>query len=116
VRNRELFGHEPFGITTDEEFTDELTELITRLAIGGLLHASAAAWSGRRGDRRVRTGVWLIRRAFRWGEAGAVKPAPTGIVETIAAAPGPAGNVVALGPAPGPRRAGPASLDHQVIL
>ena len=27
----------------DEPFTDELTELITRLAIGGLLHASAAA-------------------------------------------------------------------------
>ena len=43
VRNRELFAHEPFGITTDEPFTDELTELVTRLAIGGLLHASAAA-------------------------------------------------------------------------
>jgi hypothetical protein len=43
VRNRELFAHEPFSITTDEAFTDELTELITRLAIGGLLHASAAA-------------------------------------------------------------------------
>ena len=43
VRNRELFAHEPFSITTDEPFTDELTELITRLAIGGLLHASAAA-------------------------------------------------------------------------
>jgi TetR/AcrR family transcriptional regulator, regulator of cefoperazone and chloramphenicol sensitivity len=43
VRNRELFAHEPFGINTDESFTDELTELVTRLAIGGLLHASAAA-------------------------------------------------------------------------
>ena len=43
VRNRELFAHEPFGINTDELFTDELTELVTRLAIGGLLHASAAA-------------------------------------------------------------------------
>jgi TetR/AcrR family transcriptional regulator, regulator of cefoperazone and chloramphenicol sensitivity len=43
VRNRELFAHEPFSITTDEAFTDELTELVTRLAIGGLLHASAAA-------------------------------------------------------------------------
>jgi AcrR family transcriptional regulator len=43
VRNRELFAQEPFSITTDEPFTDELTELITRLAIGGLLHASAAA-------------------------------------------------------------------------
>jgi len=43
VRNRELFAQEPFGINTDESFTDELTELVTRLAIGGLLHASAAA-------------------------------------------------------------------------
>ena len=43
VRNRELFAHEPFSITTDEPFTDELTELVTRLAIGGLLHASATA-------------------------------------------------------------------------
>jgi len=43
VRNRELFEHEPFGITTDEPFVDELTGLITRLAIGGLLHASTAA-------------------------------------------------------------------------
>jgi AcrR family transcriptional regulator len=43
VRNRDLFAHEPFGITPDEPFTDELTELVTRLAIGGLLHASAAA-------------------------------------------------------------------------
>ena len=43
VRNRELFAHEPFGINTDKSFTDELTELVTRLAIGGLLHASPAA-------------------------------------------------------------------------
>jgi hypothetical protein len=43
VRNRELFAQEPVGINTDEPFTDELTELVTRLAIGGLLHASAAA-------------------------------------------------------------------------
>jgi AcrR family transcriptional regulator len=43
ARNRELFAQEPFSITTDKPFTDELTELITRLAIGGLLHASAAA-------------------------------------------------------------------------
>jgi hypothetical protein len=34
VRNREMFAQEPFGISTDEPFTDELTELITRLAIG----------------------------------------------------------------------------------
>ncbi len=39
VRNRELLAKEPFNITTDEAFVDELTELITRLAIGGLLHA-----------------------------------------------------------------------------
>jgi hypothetical protein len=43
VRNRELFEQEPFGIMTDEPFVDESTGLITRLAIGGLLHASAAA-------------------------------------------------------------------------
>jgi AcrR family transcriptional regulator len=43
VRNRELFAHQPFSITTDEPFVNELTELITRLAIGGLLHASEAA-------------------------------------------------------------------------
>jgi AcrR family transcriptional regulator len=43
VRSREMFAQEPFSITTDEAFTDELTELITRLAIGGLLHASATA-------------------------------------------------------------------------
>ena len=41
VRNRELIAQEPFSITADEPFTDELTELITRLAIGGLLHAAA---------------------------------------------------------------------------
>jgi AcrR family transcriptional regulator len=40
VRNRELFAQEPFRITIDEPFVDELTELITRLAIGGLLQAS----------------------------------------------------------------------------
>jgi AcrR family transcriptional regulator len=34
VRNRELFAQEPFGITTDEPFTDELTELVTRLERG----------------------------------------------------------------------------------
>jgi len=40
VRNRELFGKEPFSITTDEAFVDELTELTTQLALGGLLHGS----------------------------------------------------------------------------
>jgi AcrR family transcriptional regulator len=43
VRNRELFAQVPFNITIDEPFVDELTELITRLAIGGLLHASEEA-------------------------------------------------------------------------
>lgn len=42
VRNRELFANEPFNITIDEPFVDELTGLITRLALEGLLHASAA--------------------------------------------------------------------------
>ena len=46
VRNRELLAQEPFSIDTDEPFTDELTELVTRLAIGGLLHASAACAQG----------------------------------------------------------------------
>src|ERR1019366_10173990 len=40
VRNRELFAQVPFSITIDEPFVDELTELITRLPVGGLLHAS----------------------------------------------------------------------------
>src|SRR5215467_6247585 len=40
VRNRELFTKEPFNITTDEPFVDQLTELITQLALGGLLHGS----------------------------------------------------------------------------
>ena len=36
VRNRELFAQEPFSITIDEPFVDGLTELIMRLAMGGL--------------------------------------------------------------------------------
>ncbi len=39
VRNRELFAKEPFSITTDQPFVDELTELISQLALRGLLHA-----------------------------------------------------------------------------
>ena len=42
---------EPFGITMDRPFVDELAELITRLAMGGLLHASAAASPA--GDRGI---------------------------------------------------------------
>jgi AcrR family transcriptional regulator len=36
VRNRELLAREPFSITADEPFVEELTELVTRLAMGGL--------------------------------------------------------------------------------
>ena len=43
VRSRELFAQEPFSITIDGPFVDELTELITRLAIGGLPQALVAA-------------------------------------------------------------------------
>ncbi len=43
VRNRELFAQEPFKITPDSPFVDELADLISRLALGGLLQASAAA-------------------------------------------------------------------------
>ncbi len=43
VRNRELFAQEPFKITPDNPFVDELTDLISRLALGGLRQASEAA-------------------------------------------------------------------------
>jgi AcrR family transcriptional regulator len=43
VRNRELFAQEPFKITPDSPFVDELADLISRLALGGLRQASAAA-------------------------------------------------------------------------
>jgi AcrR family transcriptional regulator len=36
VRNREHFSQPPFSMKIDEEFVDRLTDLITRLAIGGL--------------------------------------------------------------------------------
>ena len=63
VQNRELFAKEPFNITTDEPFVDELTELITRLATGGLLHASAAP---------------LAERSLHTGEVvGSIPTAPT---------------------------------------
>ena len=38
VRNRDLFTQDPFRITIDERFVDELADLITRVAIGGLPH------------------------------------------------------------------------------
>ena len=40
VRNRELLAREPFGIMADEPFVEELTALITSLAMGGLLKAN----------------------------------------------------------------------------
>ena len=40
LRSRELFAQEPFSITIDGPFVDELTEL---LAIGGLPQALVAA-------------------------------------------------------------------------
>ena len=43
VRNRELFAQEPFKITPDSPFVDELTDLISRLALGGLQQASETA-------------------------------------------------------------------------
>lgn len=43
VRNRDLFVQDPFRIAIDEHFVDELADLITRLAIGGLPHVEMAA-------------------------------------------------------------------------
>jgi hypothetical protein len=40
VRNRELLARESFSIAADEPFVEELTELVTRLAMGGLLQAN----------------------------------------------------------------------------
>jgi AcrR family transcriptional regulator len=42
VRNRDLFAQDPFKMTIDDAFVDELADLITRLAIGGLPHATDA--------------------------------------------------------------------------
>jgi AcrR family transcriptional regulator len=43
VRNRDLFAQEPFKITPDSPFVDELADLISRLALGGLRQAWATA-------------------------------------------------------------------------
>jgi AcrR family transcriptional regulator len=43
VRNRELFAQEPFKIAPDSPFVDELADLISRLALGGLRQASTVA-------------------------------------------------------------------------
>jgi AcrR family transcriptional regulator len=43
VRNRELFAQEPFKIAPDSPFVDELADLISRLALGGLRQALPAA-------------------------------------------------------------------------
>ena len=38
VRNREIFAQDPSRMTIDERFVDELSDLIARVAIGGLSH------------------------------------------------------------------------------
>ena len=43
VRNREIFAQEPFRITPDGSFLDELTDLVSRLALGGLRQAAEGA-------------------------------------------------------------------------
>ncbi len=43
VRNRELLAQDPFGISLDERFVDELADVIARLAIGGLPNVNEAA-------------------------------------------------------------------------
>ena len=43
VRNREHLAQPPFGLKVDEGFVDGLTDLITRMAIGGLTHANGHA-------------------------------------------------------------------------
>jgi AcrR family transcriptional regulator len=40
IRNRELFAQEPFNIKPDTPFVDELADLISHLALGGLQHMS----------------------------------------------------------------------------
>lgn len=42
VRNRDLFAQEPFKISPNRPFVDELADLISRLALGGLQQAWAA--------------------------------------------------------------------------
>lgn len=42
VRNRDLFAQDPFRIAIDERFVDELADLITGFAIGGLPHVENA--------------------------------------------------------------------------
>jgi hypothetical protein len=46
VRNRELFTQEPFKITLDSPFVDQLTDLISRLAFGGLREAGVGGGTG----------------------------------------------------------------------
>jgi TetR/AcrR family transcriptional regulator, regulator of cefoperazone and chloramphenicol sensitivity len=43
VRNREMFAQEPFKLNPDSPFVDELTDLISRLALGGLRQAAGTA-------------------------------------------------------------------------
>jgi hypothetical protein len=43
VRNRDLFAQDPFRMTIDESFVDELSNLISQVAIGGLTHVEDAS-------------------------------------------------------------------------
>lgn len=42
VRNREIFAQEPFKIAPDDSLVEELADLISRLALGGLHQTSGA--------------------------------------------------------------------------
>jgi AcrR family transcriptional regulator len=46
VRNRENFAQPPFAMKIDEAFVDGLTDLVTRLAIGGLTQGRLASAAG----------------------------------------------------------------------
>jgi AcrR family transcriptional regulator len=53
VRNRDLFAQDPFRIAIDERFVDELADLITRAAIGGLPHVEDAGHGASPVERRA---------------------------------------------------------------
>jgi TetR/AcrR family transcriptional regulator, regulator of cefoperazone and chloramphenicol sensitivity len=47
VRNRELIAREPFKISADDRFVDELADFISRLALGGLQQGTGAVGKAR---------------------------------------------------------------------
>jgi hypothetical protein len=61
VRNHDLFAQDPFRITIDEPFVDELADLITRFAIGGLPHAD---------DARLKIALAGNRSRSAWVKSG----------------------------------------------